>query len=260
MDDLETPLGLIINLGILFLVLLSMAMFIAESYSLNESAKIWFYRFDLIILSVFAVEYVVRFLLAEAKLKFLFSFFSLIDLLAILPLVLVGIDVRFIRVLRWFRLLRIFRFFDTKMALLGIRSEDGIILARILLSLFSIVFIYSGLIYQAEHQANPENFRNFADAFYFSVVTMTTVGFGDVTPLSQAGRLLTVLMIFSGIIVIPGQVSDLLKQILKTTNKIDKLCSNCSLSFHDQDANYCKICGSILKKNSYSAERRGKVD
>jgi voltage-gated potassium channel len=114
--------------------------------------------------------------------------------------------------------------------------------------LFTIVFVYSGLIYQVEHRVNAEDFGTFLDAFYFSVVTMTTVGFGDVTPTSEAGRLMTVLMILTGIALIPWQLGDLIKQLLKTANQVEKACSGCSLPFHDADAQFCKICGSKLNK------------
>ncbi|GGA28414.1 ion channel [Okeania sp. KiyG1] len=80
------------------------------------------------------------------------------------------------------------------------------ILTRILFTLFTIIFIFSGLIYQVEHGVNSESFKTFLDAVYFSVVTMTTVGFGDVTPASENGRLLTVLMILTGISLIPSQL------------------------------------------------------
>ena len=130
--------------------------------------------------------------------------------------------------------------------LFKIKAADGIILTRISLILFSIVFCYSGLIYQLEHQANPQVFRNFFDALYFSIVTMTTVGFGDVIPLSSNGRILTIIMIVTGIVLIPWQISDLIKQLLKAASPVTKICSVCGLSLHDSDANFCKICGSKL--------------
>ena len=112
--------------------------------------------------------------------------------------------------------------------------------------LLSIIFVYSGLIYQVEHPVNSKSFKNFLDAIYFSVVTMTTVGFGDITPISETGRLLTLLMILTGILLIPWQVGDLIKQLINTTKQVDKVCSSCGLSVHDTDANFCKICGSKL--------------
>ena len=248
-EDVETPEGIALNGAILGLILLSMGIFVAETYSLTESLKIWLHDIDIVILIIFSIEYLIRFWYAESKLTFFFSFFSIVDLLAILPLFLGWLDLRFIRILRWFRLLRLFRFFKFEVSLFKIPSEDGVIFARIILTLFAIVFVYSGLIYQVEHQVNSQHFRNFFDALYFAVVTMTTVGFGDLIPLSEAGRVVTLLMILTGILVIPWQVGDLVKQFIKTINKTNISCPNCQLTFHDRDANFCKICGTKLLKN-----------
>lgn len=245
-EDIETPLGIAVNGTILALILLSMAIFVAETYPITESVRIWLKGIDVAILIIFSLEYLIRFYGAASRLKFFFSFFSVVDLIAIIPLFLGWLDLRFLRILRWFRFLRVFRFFKFEVSLFKIVTEDGVIFARIILTLFAIVFICSGLIYQVEHQVNPQLFRNFFDALYFSVVTMTTVGFGDLIPLSESGRVVTLLMILTGVLVIPWQVGDLVKQFLKTVNKVNKSCPNCSLAFHDKDAIFCKVCGTKL--------------
>jgi len=247
-EDTETTIGSIINFTILGLIILSLVIFVAETYPLPDSVFSLLQLLDTAILIIFTFEYLIRFWLAKSKLKFFFSLFSLIDLMAILPLLLGFMDIRFIRIFRWFRLLRFFRIFEVEVYFLRLQKEDSVIFARILLTLFSIIFIYSGLIYQVENKINSENFRNFSDALYFSVVTMTTVGYGDITPISEAGRLLTLLMILTGIALIPWQVGDLVKQIVKTANKVEKTCPGCGLSVHEADANFCKICGSQVEK------------
>jgi voltage-gated potassium channel len=245
LEDIQTPLGVTINLIILGLIFLSLAIFVTETYEIPEKWQDILNVFDYVILSLFLLEYSIRFWCAESKIKFVFSIFSILDLMAIIPLFLGVVDVRFFRVFRWFRFLRIIRFIDFKLAAFKIKRRDGIIFIRILLTLSSIVFVYSGLIYQIEHKTNPQVFRNFFDALYFSIVTMTTVGFGDVIPLSDSGRLLTVLMILTGILVIPWQLGDLTEQ-LSQKHLSNKACSKCGLSLHDADANYCKICGNKL--------------
>ncbi|MGF1488104.1 MAG: ion transporter [Prochloraceae cyanobacterium] len=250
LEDFETPIGLAIDLIILGLILLSLGMFVAETYPLSPTIQSIFHWVDLGILIIFSIEYLIRFWCAESKVKFFFSLFSLIDLLAIFPLLFGWMDMRFMRIFRWFRLLRIIRFLDFEVSIFRIQTEDGIILTRILLTLFSIIVIYSGLIYQVEHQINPGALRNFFDSLYFCIVTMTTVGFGDIAPLSDQGRALTLLMIMTGVTFIPWQIKDLIEQLLKTTTKIKKECSSCGLSLHDADANHCKICGTKLKTNN----------
>ena len=247
--DIETPIGKAINLTIAALVLLSAGIFVAETYNIPDSVKFQLHIVDTAILVIFALEYLLRLWSAENKLKYILSFYSIIDLMAILPFFLGAVDISFIRLLRSFRILRLIRFIDRPYIFGSINTEDGAIFARILFTLFAIVFVYSGLIYQVEHPVNPEGFDTFLDAFYFSIVTMTTVGFGDVTPVSKIGRLLTVLMILTGIALIPWQVGDLIKRLVKSTNQVEIICPGCGLAFHDADAGFCKRCGTKLMKD-----------
>jgi voltage-gated potassium channel len=245
LKDLETAGGKVVSLTIAGLVLLSSGIFVLETYSIPEVLRIYLQILDKIIVLIFTIEYGLRLWSAENKLKYLFSFYSIIDLMAILPLLFGATDISFIRLLRWFRILRLLRFIDRKY-LFGVNTEDGSIFVRILFTLFAIIFVYSGLIYQVEHPVNPEVFTTFLDAFYFSIVTMTTVGFGDVTPISELGRFLTVLMILTGIALIPWQVGDLIKRLVKTANQVETICLGCGLAFHDIDAEFCKRCGRKL--------------
>jgi voltage-gated potassium channel len=89
---------------------------------------------------------------------------------------------------------------------------------------------------------------------YFSVATMTTVGFGDITPISEAGRLLTILMIWSGIALIPWQIGDLIRRLVKTINKVETPCPSCGLTFHDADAQFCRSCGTQLVDDDDSSD------
>ncbi|MBD2388499.1 ion transporter [Cylindrospermum sp. FACHB-282] len=246
LTDLETPMGKAINLTIAALVFLSSGIFVAETYNIPDSVRLQLNLIDAAILIIFAVEYAIRLWSAENKIKYILSFYSIIDLMAILPFFLGVVDIRFIRLLRWFRILRLIRFIDQKFLFGSISTEDGVIFARILFTLFAIIFVYSGLIYQVEHPVNPQGFSTFLDAVYFSIVTMTTVGFGDVTPISELGRLLTVLMILTGVALIPWQIGDLIKRLVKTANQVELICSGCGLAFHDADAGFCKRCGTQL--------------
>ena len=245
LDTVEHPIGLTINLIILALIVLSLGIFVAETYPISTNLQAWLHYLDVAILVIFVVEYLLRLWCSDNKLKFIFSLLSLVDLLAIIPVFIVGFDGRFFKIFRWFRIVRIVRVLEFKIAFFGIKKVDQVIFLRIFLTLFSIIFVYAGLIYQVEHSTNPEVFRYFFDALYFAVVTMTTVGFGDVVPLSDSGRIITVLMILTGVLLIPLQISDLTKALLKSNKDYKEVkCSGCGFFIHDLDANFCKVCGS----------------
>ena len=252
LDDLATPIGKLINIAIAILVLASAISFVAQTYEISEITRHRLNLLDNIILGVFVFEYFLRLICAEQKLKHLFSLYAIIDLVAILPFFLGAIDVTFIRLLRWFRILRLIRLVESR-TLFAHKTEDIAILFRILFTLLAIVFVFSGLVYQIEHPSNPK-FHTFLDAFYFSIFTMTTVGYSDVMPKSDAGKLPTVIMVLTGIALIPVQLGELFKRLVQTANQSDRendvmkesICSGCELSLHDMDAEFCKVCGTKL--------------
>jgi voltage-gated potassium channel len=254
LEDIETPAGRWINLGITGLVLLSSAIFVAETYSIPVHIRLYLKTLNQIILVLFSIEYLLRLWSAEKRIRYAFSLYGLIDLLAIVPFLFTAVDISFIRVFRWFRILRLIRFVEGKTIFGYVSREDSVIFVRILFTLFTIVFVYSGLIYQVEHPVNPKGFSTFLDAIYFSVATMTTVGFGDITPTSEMGQLLTVLMILTGIALIPWQLGDLIKQLIKTSKQVQIRCSNCGLASHDDDAKFCKACGTELSMTGLACE------
>jgi voltage-gated potassium channel len=246
LEDIDTPIGKALNLMITGLVLLSVAIFVAQTYPLSEEWRTVVGALDLALLLIFSLEYLLRLWCAEDRFKFVFSLFGLIDLMAIVPFFLGAVDIRFIRIFRWFRILRLARFFEGRTVFGYVTTEDSAIFARILFTVFSIVFVYSGLIYQAEHPINPEQFDTFFDAIYFSISTISTAGLGDVVPITDTGRWLTILMLFTGILFIPWQFGDLIKQLVKTGTRVAVQCLNCHLSIHDEDALFCKNCGARL--------------
>lgn len=247
LEDIETPIGRAINLSITALVLLSSAIFVAQTYAIPNAVREILDAIDKGILVIFAIEYLLRFWGAENKWRYFFSLYSLIDLLAVLPFLLGATNISFLRVFRWFRILRLVRFVGGRTIVGYVTSEDSAILTRILLTLFIIIFVFSGLIYQVEHPINSQKFGTFLDAVYFSIATMTTVGFGDIAPVSEMGRFLTILMILTGIALIPWQLGDLIKRLVKTANQVEITCSGCKLSTHDADAYFCKNCGTALE-------------
>lgn len=149
----------------------------------------------------------------------------------------------FVRILRLTRVLRISRVLSGRKSGLLARLPDAQLrLLRILFSLFSIVWLFSGLIYNAERVAQPA-FATFAHSLYFCVGVMA-VGYADAAPVTPLGKLVTATMIVTGVVAIPWQVASLLKSVVVAQKKRETVCGRCGLRFHDPDAVYCKMCGS----------------
>jgi len=247
--DSRTALGKTIDIIILLFNILFIALFILETYDISYSVLV---LVENVIVSIFIIEYAARLYGASSRIRHLYNIFSIIDLVAILPSILqpfigtgnIGI-LKLLRIFRVFRVLRFLRFFETTEFFFGKISDEMLKTLRLVLTVFMIFFVSSGLFYIVEYQQN-EIVNNFGDAFYFTVVALTTVGFGDITPISGAGKAVTVLCIISGIILIPWQVGEIVREWLRIAHKATVVCKHCGLKYHDRDAAHCKACGNLI--------------
>jgi voltage-gated potassium channel len=143
------------------------------------------------------------------------------------------------------RIFRFLRFIAEDHLLFGKISLQMLNVARLVVIIIIIFFVDSGLFYFVESPINPD-IQNFGNAFYFTVVAVSTVGFGDIVPVSELGRLVAVAMIISGIILIPFQAARIFREWLRVSEKKVFVCPSCDFSGHDVDADYCKKCGTKL--------------
>jgi len=254
--DCKTPLGKFIDIFIILLNLLICAILVIETYSVSEETRQFLWKSEVAIVIFFIIEYGVRLYSAKNRLKQLVNIYSIIDLIAILPtlsmlfLPLFGIslNIDFIKLIRCFRVFRIFRFLRFTADpdfFFGSITFQLLKVIRLAFTIMIIFFISSGLFFYVETGLNP-NVNNFGDAFYFTVVALTTVGFGDIIPWSDAGKWVTVLMILSGIILIPWQMSRIVKEWARMATKKEIICPGCGLRYHDEDASHCKSCGHVI--------------
>jgi voltage-gated potassium channel len=233
--------------GVVALLVFAMCgLFVWDSYvssvekrALIESIEFWITIF-------FIVEYGFRWWARGFSWKYILTPFAIIDLCSILPIFFLGYNFQFVRLLRLFRILRLVRFLSKADIFFGKAEEYQLKIVNILFSLFTLVFISSGVIFDIEHPHNQE-FKTFFDGFYFSVVTLTTVGFGDIVPITDLGRAFTVLMIVVGITLIPWQVTNLAKSLISSERKHQvAVCANCGQARHDRLAKFCMSCGKML--------------
>ena len=216
----ESKSGLYFDYFIQVLILLSIASFTVETIPDLEPQTVYFLeRFELVCIVIFSLEYLIRLYIAKSKMRFVFSFYGIIDLLAILPFYLaLGFDLRSARVLRFLRLFRIIKLVRYNKAIR--RFQNAFIMIKQELIMFSVVslilFYLSAVgIYYFENRVQPEAFSSIFSSLWWSVVTLTTVGYGDIVPITIGGRIFTfiILMIGLGIIAIPsGMISSALTE------------------------------------------------
>ena len=206
------------------LILISIITFSIETIpNLKPQTRTILESIELVCVIVFTIEYLLRIFVADRKPKFIFSFFGIIDLLAILPFYLsFGVDLRSLRALRFLRLFRVLKLVRYNRAMnhftRAIKSAKEEIFLFILITLILIYFAAVG-IYYFENQAQPEHFSSIFDSLWWAIITLTTVGYGDVYPITVGGKIFTflILMIGLGIVAIPtGIISSAL------TKSIDK--------------------------------------
>ena len=254
--DCKTALGKIIDIFIIILNLFICAIIVVETYSVSEATMQLLWKVEIIIVLLFIIEYGARLYAAKNRLKQLVDIYSIIDLIAILPTISmlvfphfdITFNIGFIKLIRSFRIFRIFRFLRFTADpdfFFGSITMQLLKVIRLFLTILIIFFISSGLFFYVESDLNP-SVNNFGDAFYFTVVALTTVGFGDIIPRTYAGKWVTILMIFSGIILIPWQVSRIVKEWVRMATKKEIICPGCGLRYHDEDASHCKSCGHVI--------------
>lgn len=193
-----------------FLIILSAITFSIETLpNLKPQTRVVLYSIETFCVIVFSFEYIARIYVADNKFKFIFSFFGIIDLLAILPFYLsFGIDLRSLRLLRMFRLFRLFKLVRYNKAMKhfaqAMMSAKEQIILFLIITIMLIYFAAVG-IYYFENEAQPEHFTSVFDSLWWSIVTLTTVGYGDVYPITVGGRIFTffILLIGLGIVAIP---------------------------------------------------------
>ena len=201
--DSDTKSGRFFDLFIQVLILLSLISFSLETLpNLNSKTKYILSLFELISVIVFSAEFILRIVLTKSPFKYIFSFFGIIDLLAILPFYLAsGIDLRSIRIFRLFRLFRIFKLLKYNSAIDRVSDAFSSIKKELVVfgvaTLF-LLYVAAVGIYYCENPVQPEKFKSVFHSLWWSVTTLTTVGYGDMYPITVGGKLFTSLIVFIG--------------------------------------------------------------
>ncbi|MBN2732546.1 MAG: ion transporter [Balneolaceae bacterium] len=206
---------------------------------------------------LFTIEYILRILCVGDKRRYIFSFYGIIDLLAIIPTYLSVIVpgsryllvIRSLRILRIFRVLKLVQYVDEAELLKRALKTSGRKILVFLFTVLMMVTIMGSMLYTIEGAEN--GFTSIPRSIYWAIVTLTTVGFGDIAPQTGLGQALaSVIMIVGyGIIAVPtGIVTYDMSQVFKDSENKNSICSYCKEEGHDSAAIYCKYCGSSLSQ------------
>lgn len=210
-EDNTSKKGKIFDYFIQVLILLSLIAFTIETFPDNSKNTIETLKtFELLCVIIFSIEYIMRIYVSKKPFRYIFSFYGIIDFLAIFPFYLRGAyDLRALRAFRIFRIFRALKLIRYNKALNRFHIaakivKEEIVLFLIVTSIF--IFLASAGIYFFENKAQPEIFTSVIHSGWWAVVTLTTVGYGDVYPITVGGKIFTffILLIGVGIVTIPA--------------------------------------------------------
>ncbi len=255
--EADTPKGRLFDVALLISIILSVLVVMLESIkSFSTLYHRVFAILEWVFTGIFTLEYLLRLYAVRRRVKYVFSFFGVVDLVSILPtyLSLILGGAQSLMVIRVLRLLRVFRIFK----LTSLLHQGNIIMAalkasreKISIFLYAVLLltaVFGSVMYFVEGGVN-EKFDSIPRSIYWCIVTITTVGYGDISPVTPLGQFLASMLMVIGyaIIAVPTGIitSELMK---KTPEKITtQVCPHCLSEGHDTDAAYCKYCGQNLE-------------
>lgn len=246
----DTRLGKLFDLTLLTLILLSTFIVMMESVKVYD-AKLHrlFVILEIIITAFFTIEYILRIITIRNRRAYIFSFFGIIDFLAILPFYLslffpitkYFLIIRMLRMLRIFRILNLLDFMHDGTFIVSAlkNSSRKIYIFLLFLVIFSV--IVGSLMFMVE--GHRPGFESIPQSIYWAVVTVTTVGYGDVSPATPLGKFLSVLLMLAGYSIIAVPTGIVTAEMRNKRQNLEKVCGRCGNEDIDDDARYCKICG-----------------
>lgn len=253
----HTPSGRAFDVALLYMIIASVVLVILESVSsIYNTYPQFFHSAEWFFTIIFTIEYLLRVYSSPHPIKYMTSFFGVIDLLAILPtyMGLIFDQPNFLLTIRALRLVRMFRVFK-----LGRYLKEAAILVQALQmsihkiavffgAVLTLVLILGSLLYMIEGEEN--GYTSIPQSVYWAIVTITTVGYGDIAPATVLGKTLASIAMLTGysIIAVPtGIISvEIGKAVRTKKGGKTRICKGCGHPTHDHDANHCKICGNAL--------------
>ncbi len=253
--EADTRAGKIFDVSLLITILLSILLVVLESVpSIERDYHDLLKISEWLITGIFSLEYILRIWIIQKPKSYIFSFYGIIDLLSVLPsylgLVIAGTHgfmvIRALRLLRVFRILKLNRYTKEGAIIVRALRQSRIKISVFLFAVLTMVIIIGTIMYLIEGGEN--GFTSIPQGIYWAVVTLTTVGYGDIAPATPLGQFFASLVMIIGyaIIAVPTGIvtAELTKQSSKTTST--QVCPNCLADDHAEDALHCNKCGKKL--------------
>ena len=256
--EADTPTGKFFDIALLIVILISVALVMMESVTELLEKYAWeFYIAEWVITIIFTIEYALRIISIRRPKKYIFSFYGIVDFLSTLPSYIgflfgganLLFAIRALRLLRVFRILKITRYVgESNKLLIALRNSQP----KILVFLFAVVIICviaGTLMHLVEGETG--GFDNIPLSIYWCIVTLTTVGFGDIAPVTPLGRLIASFIMVTGygIIAVPtGIVSAEYSRSTENHRNNTQVCPYCNESKHLDKAKHCHKCGNLLNE------------
>jgi len=253
--EADTPAGKLFDVVIMTLIVFSILVVMIDSVpKVNASAGEVLFILEWILTIIFTVEYILRVITSRGKRSYVLSFYGIIDLLAFLPtylsILITGTQyllvLRTLRLLRIFRVLKLARYTNASHVLSESLKQSKYKITVFLWVVMTLVVIMGSFMYLIE---GPENgFTSIPRSIYWAIVTLTTVGYGDIAPSTFLGQTLASIIMITGyaIIAVPTGIitAELTKR--KIIHSSDRICQGCNRNGHEENARYCKFCGNAL--------------
>lgn len=255
--EADTKSGKFFDIALMIAIIVSVLAVMLESVkTIDQEYNHVFIIAEWIFTVGFTIEYILRLISIKKPWSYAVSFYGIIDLLAILPTYLIlfmPYDANYLIVIRALRLLRVFRVFKLAQFL----DEGRVIFVALRASMVKItvfltvvilfVMVFGSLIYVIEGSENSEQFTSIPRSIYWAIVTITTVGYGDISPVTPLGQLIAAIVMLLGYAVIAVPTGIVTMELVNAGNNVTtRSCTSCSQEGHDEDADYCKYCGEEL--------------
>lgn len=258
----ESKAGRWFDILLIVLIIISVSAVLLDSIaSVHARYGDLLYRFELMFTVVFTIEYVLRLYSTPNKRRYIFSFYGVVDLLSLLPTYIALlypsavylIVVRIMRVLRVFRILKLLRYMGEANLLYAALLQARRKIFVFLFSVVTLIIIFGALMFIIEGGEN--GFDNIPESIYWAIVTITTVGYGDIAPQTPLGQFVAAIAMICGyaIIAVPTGIigAELMQQVQergKMPKTQDSECTSCKATGHDLDARHCKYCGNLVQQ------------